>query len=238
MKYRHQRGLVCAGGVSRSFLAGLPVLRATFGPVVASSLRVARRMSNLLKAGKPAADSSALIDCASIWIAVPDHDLDSVIRQLSHLEGKEVVVCGSMRTAASITAPAARGAKIVTLNLLDAASGTLAAEGDKTAVRSVTKVLAKDGRRVVPLLDGTKEFVFAGMDFCTRFVDPWFAAAVRCFEYSGLSLTQSRALAEALYRARPRQQLTPTPKQREERMFFLEAADRKLADLYRRGSML
>ena len=61
MKYRHQRGLVCAGGVSRSFLAGLPTLLSTFGPVVASSLRVARRMSNLLKAGKPAADSSAAV---------------------------------------------------------------------------------------------------------------------------------------------------------------------------------
>ena len=82
MKTDRVSGLVGAGGVTRSFLARMPKSLATLGPIKAASFRVARRLSNTLRAGYAVSDYAALQPCTLIWLAVPDPMLDRVVRDL------------------------------------------------------------------------------------------------------------------------------------------------------------
>ena len=71
-------GLVSAGGVSKLFIARMPVLLRNIGPVKATTFRVARRISNLLRAGRPVEDYAGLNGCDLVWIAVPEAALDRI----------------------------------------------------------------------------------------------------------------------------------------------------------------
>src|SRR5258708_35813715 len=98
MKIGPVMGLIGAGGVNRSFLSRMPVLLGGIGPVKAASFRVARRISNTLRAGKAVKSYAAMAPCHLIWIAVPDAGLDRVSRDLATaipLAGKVVALCGS-----------------------------------------------------------------------------------------------------------------------------------------------
>src|SRR2546425_4315552 len=100
MRSARVTGLVGAGGVSRSYLARMPKLLGTLGPIKASSFRVARRIANTLRAGYAVSDYAALEPCHLICVAVPEAMLDRVVRDLAArapLEGTLVLVCDSMR---------------------------------------------------------------------------------------------------------------------------------------------
>ena len=98
-------GLVCAGGVTQSFLARMPALLRRLGPIKTSSFRVSRQTANSLRAGYAASHYSALEPCRLIIVSVPEAKLDRILRNMvartpireTPFSKNMVVLCGCVR---------------------------------------------------------------------------------------------------------------------------------------------
>src|SRR5215471_15539945 len=93
-------GLVCTGDVTNSFLARLPSVLGRLGPVKASSFRIARQISNSLRAGQAASHYSALEPCPMVCFSVPDSSLDRALRDFAAqvpIHKTMVVLCESSK---------------------------------------------------------------------------------------------------------------------------------------------
>src|SRR6266567_3407147 len=64
--------LICAGKLTDTPLTRLRALVERLGPVSSSSLRVASRVVNTLRAGYPVSDYEAFQDCSVVVLSVPD----------------------------------------------------------------------------------------------------------------------------------------------------------------------
>ncbi len=195
-------GLVGAGGVSRSFLARLPVLLANLGPVKAASLRVARRLVNSLRAGRAVADYSALGPCDLIWIAVPDSMLLSVVSELAAqvpIQGKMVVVCGSTRDSLWPSPLGTGHARVASLNAIEE-SGERAfiSEGHPDVMRELRRLAAAEQRKLIPIRPAAKALYLAGINFATCLVLPWIAAAVESLRAAGFSRAEATSVVATL----------------------------------------
>jgi hypothetical protein len=195
-------GLIGAGGVSRSFLARMPRLLGTLGPVKAGSFRVARRIANTLRAGYAVADYAALKASTLIWVAVPEPMLDRVIRDLAAqtpLEGKLVVLCDSLRDSLWASPLRTKDAGIASLNAVaESNEQTFVTEGDPAAVARLRRVAALDKRKLIELQPASKALYFAGVHLVTHALLPWVAGTVESLRAAGFTRTQATQLAEAL----------------------------------------
>jgi hypothetical protein len=202
MKTEPVMGLIAAGGVSRSFLARLPVLLRKIGPIKAASYGVARRIANTLRAGKAVVNYAALAPCDVIWIAVPDDALDRVSSDLyaaGPLAGKVAVLCGSTRDSFWPGPLLAGGARVATLNCVEESSERLfVAEGDPAAMRELRRVVAAEKRRLIELRAASKALYLSGVDLATHLLLPWIAASVESFRDAGLSRLEATHVANAL----------------------------------------
>jgi hypothetical protein len=188
-------GLVSAGGVSKSFIAHLPHLLRTVGPVKSTSLRIARRIANSLRAGHPVEDYQSLRQCALIWIALPEAALDRVLREIStesSLAGNRIVVCGTARESARLRNCAA------TLDAIPGDEGTLIAEGDSIALRDLRRIAAADRRRLIEIPASAKPSYLAGVRLASDLLLPYFSAAVEMLRGAGFSRAQATRIAEGL----------------------------------------
>src|SRR5437660_9487619 len=83
MSRRQQVGLIAAGKLTDSPLVRMWALRERLGPVKASSMRVASRIANSLRAGHPVGDYEKFEGCGLILISVPDALLPKIVAELS-----------------------------------------------------------------------------------------------------------------------------------------------------------
>ncbi len=189
-------GLICAGGVTQSFLARMPSVLATVGPVYSVSLRVARRMANSLRAGYAIDDPSEFAACNSIWIAMPESAVDEIVEQVrGGLKDKIVVLCDSTRPANFIGVDSARAA---TLNAVDPNERVLTAEGHPDAVAVLRKIAARESRKLIELRRDSKALLVAGLQLASDLVLPPYAAAVESFRAAGFPRADAIRLAESL----------------------------------------
>jgi hypothetical protein len=189
---RHLRGagLISAGGVAQSFLVRLPSLLSGIGPVKAASFRVARRISNSLRAGHAVEHYSDLEKCRLIWIAVPEASLDRVMHDLaSHVPaaGKLVVLCGSNFDSLRPTPLRVAGALLGSLNAMDPDAHTLIAEGHPDVIRLLRKIAILDKRKLIEIRPAAKCLYLAGVHLAAHLVLPWIAAALESFRAAGFS---------------------------------------------------
>lgn len=199
MKKKSAAGLITAGGVGRSLVPRLPHLLASIGPVVASSLRVARRISNSLRAGRAAADFSALAACDLIWIAVPDAALDRVLRHLAsqiRVEGKMIVLCDSVRDSAF--AAALHQARVASLNAIDPEARSLVAEGHPAVVSELRRLAALEKRKLIEIHPSSKALYLAGSQLAGDLLLPWIAAAVESLRAAGFSRIEATHVVEMI----------------------------------------
>jgi hypothetical protein len=189
-------GLVCAGGLHRSFLPRFPGLLATVSVVKASSLRVARRMANSLRAGVATDNYSALAGCDAVWIAVPDSALDQILSDLAkaRLPASTVfIMCDTPRE--SSCAPKLRMASVYAI---PPDERILVAEGSPDALRYLRRVVSGGNRRLVEIRAGSKPLFLAGLHLASYIALPWIGAAVESLRTAGFSRADATRIVEDL----------------------------------------
>ena len=202
MKFRNLVGLVDAGGVGRSFLARMPAVLANLGPIKASSLRLACRIANQLRAGSGVADYAGLQDCNTIWIYGPEHTLDRVSLDLARnvgLDRKVVVLVEAMRDSLWPSPLRTAGARVATLNSIPATGERMfVAEGAPAATAELRKLLAREGRKVIELRPATKTLYLSGLHAAAHLLMPWIAGAVESFRAAGFTRRQATDAVQLL----------------------------------------
>lgn len=190
-------GLICAGGVSQSFLARLPSVLAAVGPVFSSSLRVARRMANSLRAGHAVDDLAAFAHCTAIWIVLPEAMLGRIFARLHgvSLTGKTMIVCDTRRVSESIPVT---GAHVATLQAADPGERFFAAEGHPAALRILRSALAREKRKLIELHPSAKPLFLAGTDLTSGLLLPCFGAGVESLRKAGFTRREATSVAAVL----------------------------------------
>lgn len=226
-------GLVCAGGVTQSFVGRMPALLATIGPLKATSYRVARRISNSLRAGRAVESYSPLASCDALWIAIPESSLDRIAAALP--PDIPVIICDTIRDSSRI--PVARAA---TLHSLD--DRTLVAEGDASMLRYLRRVAAADRRKLIQISPASKALFLTGMNLSTHIALAWIAAAVESLRAAGFSRSQAAGVVERLglrtlraYMKAGAKAWSPAAESELRHARNLTLPDPRLADLHRTG---
>lgn len=205
---QHSIGLVCAGGVIKSWLAKRRAFLEVLGPVKAAGLRVASRMANSLRAGRAVESYKALSSSSMIFVAVPPPSLPGVLDELAAAEiawqGKTIVVVDSNLDAADLRAFEVRQAFPATLDLIEATPPLrLAVQGDARTVKTLRKLFEREGARLFEIKSGAKAAYQAGLTLAGSAIAPILAAAVESLMAAGLDLAQAQAVADlAMMRAR------------------------------------
>jgi len=195
-------GLVCTGGVARSFLARLPSVLGRLGPVKASSFRIARQITHSLRAGQAASHNSVLESCPMVCFSVPDSSLDRALRDFAAqaaIRRTLIVLCESSRDSGAHGALKASNARVASLHPIpESGEAMFVAEGHPEAIRVLRCLLAEDGRKLIALKCGAKPLFFAGVHLASPLLLPWIAAAVESMRASGLTRAEAVAVGEHL----------------------------------------
>ncbi len=86
MKRQLQVGLVVEGSSTDSAILRLPRTAQELGPVKSGSLRVARRLSNMMHGGYAVADYEELQAARLILVFVPDQAVPRIVEELCESE--------------------------------------------------------------------------------------------------------------------------------------------------------
>jgi hypothetical protein len=227
--------LVCAGGVTQTFLARMPALIASIGPVKATSYRVSRRIVKVLRAGHAVDDYASLASAEAIWVVVPESALDPVLAEIP----REIpaILCGTPRASATFGLACA-----ATLDAIPPDERTLVAEGDSRAIRYLHRAASHDHRRLVEIERASKPLFLAGINLATHLALPWIAAAVESLRAAGFSRPEATRVVEQLggravrsYRKAGARAWTPAAESDLRRALAAQLPDPRFAELYRAG---
>ena len=196
-------GLVLEGSSSRSAILRLPHLAHELGPIKASSTRLARRFSNLVKGGYPVAGYEELQDAAVILIRVPDSDARRVVDELCSselvLNRMSFVLCDTWLGTEALAPLRERGASVATLARLPAIERNwFAVEGQLRASRLIGRVIEKHEGRVFEMKMGTKHLLFAATMLINVLPLPLLAIAQHTLRSGGITGNDLAALLEGL----------------------------------------
>jgi hypothetical protein len=209
MKKRLQAGLIIEGNSTDSTLLRLPNIPQELGPIKSKAVRVARRFSNLLKAGYPVADYEGLQAARLILLRVPDRVVPRIVEELCRSElvfrDLSFVLCESWLPAEALQPLRARGASVATLvNVPDGSRKWFVVEGQLAAVRQMRRLIELNEGRALELRPGNKQFYFAATLLATTIPVPLFLAAQRALRKSGVSgnhlHTVLNAMAQSMFR--------------------------------------
>lgn len=193
--------LVCAGGVGQVFVARMPRLLRSVGPVKAASLRVARRIANTLRTGCAVDSYSALVGVDLIWIAVPDAALDRITREVvseAAIGTPMIVLCATRHDSLWPGPLLNQGARVATLDAIEPDEQTLVAEGHAGVLKELRRVAAAEGRKLIEIHPGSKARYLASVRLAANLPLPYFAAAVESLRATGFSRAEAVTVVEAL----------------------------------------
>jgi hypothetical protein len=180
----------------------MPALLARLGPVKGSSLQVSRRIANGLRAGFGVPGYQALQECDLIWIVVPEDTLDAVTQELAaeiRLAGKVVVLCDALRDSLRPSPLRIAGARLASLNCVPASKErAFAAEGHPVAIAELRRLLAMDGRKLIPLRAASKPLYLSGVYLGVHSLLPWIAGAVESLRAAGFPRAEAMRIVQAL----------------------------------------
>jgi hypothetical protein len=190
--------MIAAGTSTRSPIGRLFAFSEWLGPVKASSFRVASRIVNTLRAGRPVHDLSAFTPCRVILICVPDHSVEYAVGELERagldLVHRSVVLCDSSRDTSVLAPLAAQGAQVATVNLI---GGLLVADGHRTTASEFRRDFLPRNTRILRLKPGAKPVFLAGLTVAGL---PAYVAAgaTACLREAGVSAGQARRIVQSL----------------------------------------
>lgn len=192
MKRQPQLGLVAEGSSSNSNLLRLPKLGEELGPVKSRVLRVARRLSNMLRAGYAVSEYEELQAARLILLHVPDREVPRIVEELcaSELVLKELAFAldESWLMMDALEPLRARGAAVATLVCVPTMHrDSFIVEGDAAAARQLRRFLERNEARALEIRPGTKPLYFAAELLAASLPVPLFAAAQEALRASGIS---------------------------------------------------
>lgn len=209
MRKQLQLGLVVEGNSTDSAILRLPKIAEELGPIKSAALRVARRLSNLLKAGYAVAEYEDLQPARLVLLYVPDGAVPRIVDELcrSELVFRDLcfVLCESWLLTDVLEPLKMRGASVATLvQVPTIGRNWFALDGQLTATRQVRRLLETNGARGLELRAGTKPLYFAATLLATVLPIPLFVAAQQALRESGVSgnhlHTLMREMTEAMFR--------------------------------------
>ena len=122
MKKARSAGLIGAGNLADSLPVRLHRLSESLGPVKSTSLRVASRISNTLRAGRPVVSYRDFDSCSLILVSVPSDHLPRVVTDLLAAgiswRGKSILLCSDWQDSSELAHLAARGASVGSISLV------------------------------------------------------------------------------------------------------------------------
>ena len=199
MKRPLQAGLIVEGNSTDSTVLRLPKIPEELGPIKSKSFRVARRLSNVLKAGYPVANYEGLQAARLILLRAPDSVVPRVVDELCQselvLKDFSFVLCESWLSTGTLEPLRSRGASVATLAKVPSIGRTwFVVEGQLAAVRQVRRLIELNEARALELRPGTKHLYFAGVLLATTAPMPLFLAAQKALRMSGVSGNHLRAV--------------------------------------------
>jgi hypothetical protein len=203
MKQVLQVGLVVEGNSTRSTVLRLPKLAEEIGPVKAGLLRVARRISNFLRAGYAVAEYSELQSARLILLRVPDAMVSRIVSEISQstLDLKEMVfvLCETWMCSEDLRLLEERGAQVASLVEAPGVRGAwYIVEGSPGATRQVKRLLEGCDARGLELRRGTKPLFFASCLFANVLALPLFLSAEEALRSAGIAGNNMYALLEEM----------------------------------------
>ncbi len=203
MKKQSQLGLVIEGSATASAVLRASRLAVELGPVKAATVRVARRLSNVLKAGCAVEDYEDLQGASLVLLRMPDAAVSRIVDEIcaSELVLKDMsfVLCESWLTGDVLRPLAKQGASTATLmNLPTTQRDWFVVEGAPKAVRQVRRFLERSGVRSDELRAESKHLLFASQMMATAVTVPVLLSAQQALRTGGFSGNILSALLEQM----------------------------------------
>ncbi|MCU1292249.1 MAG: hypothetical protein JWP08_1099 [Bryobacterales bacterium] len=203
MKKQSPVGLVVEGNSTKSVILRLPRLAEDIGPIKSTATRVARRLSNFLRAGYAVAEYSELIESHLILIRVPDAALERVVEDLCsaelEFESLSVVLCESWVSSQALDPLRKKGAATATIMPVPSSRRRwFIVEGESQPARQLKRLIEKNDGKTLELRSGRKECYFAAELLATALPIPLYAAAQQALRSTGLSGKHLQYLLEEM----------------------------------------
>ncbi len=203
MKKQVQLGLVVEGNAATSSVLRLPKLSEELGPVKSASFRVARRLSNMLRAGYAVAEYEELQAARLILLRIPDAVVPRVVEELCSAEliFKDLlfVLCESWLNSSVLEPLRRRGASVATLlGFPSNHAQWFVVEGQIPAVRQTRRFLENNEAHTAEIRSDTKELYFAAELLTTALPMPLLLAAQQALRGTGLSGHHLSAVLEEM----------------------------------------
>ncbi len=203
MKKRLPLGLVVEGSSKASAILRLPTVGAELGPVKSAAIRVARRLSNFLKAGYAVAEYEELQAARLILLHVPDSAVPRLVEELCQTElvfkDMSFVLCESWLSSSVLSPLASRGATVATVVPVPSSREKwFVVEGQLSAVRQIRRFMERNDARTFEIRPGTKQLYFAATLLTTALPLPLFFNAQQALRASGISGKQLYGLLDEM----------------------------------------
>lgn len=197
-------GLVGAGPVSKSFIAGLPHLSQRLGPVAAQSYRLASRLVNSIRAGYPVKNFEQLEQARVILLCVPEALLPETIGALSrariHWNRKVLLLCESIFDNRLLAEIRRHGASAGALQPIEALPDRYLVRGDPKAVAEAKRLVQDLNAKPFEIKFGKGDAYAAGLTFATSLFTPLIDASVECLRIACGNRADAERISEALLR--------------------------------------
>lgn len=196
-----QTALIGVGPVSQSWVAKLPGLRQNLGAVRSSSLRIASRLVNSIKAGTPTDSFDAVSKAELVLIAVPDSQFDKWLELLLNCgvdwSGTSIVICSRKLDSASLQQLRSRGASTASLDGMEPKANRFLFEGDNLALHRVRRLVEYEGAgRIIRVHERMRPVYEAGLTFASGMIFPMIASAVDSLRAAGLHSKAAEGVIE------------------------------------------
>lgn len=140
-------GLIGAGPVSQYLVRWLPSLQHELGPVAASNPRLASRIVNTLRAGRPLRNFADLRSASVILVCAPGNTIDSLLPVLYgapfEWQGKTLLLCDCNAFSRDVNRLRRNGASVASMRSVPGLGKSLVLEGDRKAVREARHFAGK-----------------------------------------------------------------------------------------------
>lgn len=194
--------LVCAGNLTDSPIARFRGLSERLGPLKSSSLRLASRFANTLRAGYPVDSYGEFQVCRLLLVSVPDRAVADTVSELSRTgldwRGKHIILCSARLESEELAPLAELGAQTASISAIPAFDDRLfLAEGDRAAIKLARPLVEAGGSKIVSLPPAHKKFYLAASACTGPLLTLILACAAECLKLAGVAGPDAAAILQA-----------------------------------------